>query len=1104
MKSLFRSISVLLVASLLQSLPAGAQNLKLEQPGQSAGRSGLWGVFPANVEIWQGQPLAVQSSLRMDGRALALAGTSKLLAGQPAIESVFGRTVRVHVPANFESVTLERMTSFRKWQWRTIGTKAVHRVAGTVEFRLPRAVFRKFLRVTGTAKPSQGGDFVHGPSLFLADPAVAKNAMFGYEGRDFPVYAAASTSTPTVTDTATRTVSESDIWRVAGDRIYFFNSLRGLQVLDVANPDNPALLGQLRAPGVGEQLYLLDSTHVALLTRATNFLKLGLSDSTPVVDGGWNEGTVTIVDVSGGKPKTLAGLNYRGSLRESRLVGTALYVVSEVYEVDRYGLEVTSFDLSEPGRPVKRDALFLGSWGGVIHATDRFLFVVRYSVDWRNSFIDVVDISSPAGVLRKRGQIATGGTVDDKFKMHLDGDTFTAVSAVWRDWNNPTSVSRTMVQTFSLASPDAPLALGSLELGVGETVRATRFDGQRLYVVTFFNIDPLWVVDLADPVGPKVLGELQVPGFSNYIEPLGDRLVAVGRVGNKTAVSLFDVSDPANPMVLSQLPLGDNYSWSEANWDEKAFSVLPGENLILVPYSGYDPASGCADRVQLIDLKRGALTQRGVIDRGFAARRTTVKGDRILAISPTDLVTVEFSDRDHPVVTSCVELAWRVDRVFLSGEYLVQIGGAADYRSKRQTLTVSKASDPDTALVTVNLDSVPVVGAAVRDGRFYVAQQNAFSYWPGPLLAVRAPDGAPTSGTDPVANPFILSTFDLSNLPEVDVLARTESTVDLGGGGASLTAVWPRAGVLVWVRAQSSYWAYRGGPVYALNAVVSDRIAPYPWWGYPDDTFEFVAFDVSVPSAPFLASKLKVRTGATGDWSEAFAADGKVFVSSMAYDELPQVDVVPAASIPRFSRMYRHFLKTVDFGNPAVPVITEEVNIPGRLEGVSRNGRLLYTFGASYAADNTPTEARGLHASGFDGAAAHFVGQIDIPGGESFALDGDTVLVTATTGAHESTTHRLQTWLLGGSGDFRLAGQVETLRLSLLGALHGLLVSGAGYGGAQRLYDVSIPARILDLGEFMTAGGNDPTLLRKSDGGPGRGLWEPSGSHGIDFIEFGK
>ena len=1146
MKTLLRVISILLVAcfcpfpfarteafkrhkrtgqSGLRALPVSAESSK-QQGGQSSLRPPVPALVEASKEQAEGQ-----SSLRLHPGALA--GTSEPEAPQPIIESVLGRNVRVHVPANFESVKLEQITGASRQSWKTVGTKDVHRVDGIVEFQIPTAVSRDSLRVTGTVAAPRGSSFMDGPSIFLADPALARRntSMVGATGAVTLAAGSASVTTNAVanTDTATRSVSESDIWRVVGDRLYFFNSLRGLQVLDITNPDAPALLGQLRAPGVGEDMYLLDSTHVALLTRATNFLKLGLIGASPVVDGGWNEGNVTIVDVSEGKPKVLAGMSYRGWLRESRLVGTALYVVSETYETYQYGLEVTSFDLSDPAHPVKRDTLFLGSWGGVIHATDRFLFVVRYpdyGDDWWHSIIEVVDISSPVGVLQKRGQIKTAGRVNDKFKMHLDGDTFTAVSAVprvwiWNDpdaWNDPANVSRTMVETFSLANPDFPAALGSLELGVGETVRATRFDNQRLYVVTFFSMDPLWVVDLANPAAPALLGELQVPGFSNYIEPLGDRLVAVGWVDGKTAVSLFDVSDPANPVVLSQLPLGDgDYSWSEANWDEKAFSVLPGENLIMVPYSGYDPDSGYASRVQLIDLEQNALTKRGVIDHGFAARRTTVKGDRILAISEADLVTVDFADRDHPVVTSDVEIAWRVDRVLLSGDYLLQIGGAADYLGSQQTITVSKASDPDKVLARVDLDDATVAGATVRDGLLYVAQR--------------------TSEYNPIANPFTLSVFDLSSLPDVALLSSTVCDADLGWSGWNLTALWPRPGVVVWVRQQSNYWGwgfYGGGTIAILNsgtmsvssATTSVSSATksvsfsgpsnyYSWWNYSDDSFELVAFDVSVPSAPVLASKLNVRTGATGDWSDPFVAGGKLYVSSMALEDLPVTDPPPVDALAAAdadpvdspaspSRLYRHFLKTVDFADPATPVISEEVSIPGRIEGVSQDGGLLYTFGPRYAPDTTPTDARALHASGFDGVAAHFVAQLDIPDSESFALNGDTVLVTATTGAPDSPSYRLQTWLLSGGGDFLPAGEIETPGLRLIGALHGLLIASGD--DVQHLYDVSVPATILDLGEFVAAGWNwyDRSLLQKSDGGAGRGLWEPSGSYGIDFIEFGN
>src|SRR5262249_55661580 len=149
-------------------------------------------------------------------------------------------------------------------------------------------------------------------------------------------------------------------------------------------------------------------------------------------------------------------------------------------------------------------------------------------------------------------------------------------------------------------------------------------------------------------------GQLEVPGWSTYIEPLGSRLVAIGINDTndwRVAVSLFDVHDPAKPALLSKVPLGVNYSWSEASYDEKAFAVLPDAGLILVPYQGYE-TNGYANRVQLIDLGSDSLTPRGTIEHSFQPRRATLQNDRIYSISGKQLLTVQASDRDHPEVRS--------------------------------------------------------------------------------------------------------------------------------------------------------------------------------------------------------------------------------------------------------------------------------------------------------------------------------------------------------------------------------------------------------------------------------------------------------------------
>ena len=239
-------------------------------------------------------------------------------------------------------------------------------------------------------------------------------------------------------------------------------------------------------------------------------------------------------------PRWVLSLPVKGRIKESRLVGSALYVASEAYqkvvipaapgapleERWEWGTLVSAFDLSQPNQPVARPTEWIASSGSVVTATDRFLFVAGGQMvteadgsTWRQ-VIHVFDIAAPDGTLIARSTIPTIGRVPDKFKMHLSGDTLSVVS----EGAGPS----THVETFSLADPAAPTKLGALKVIEGESLFATRYDGKRLYTVTFRRIDPLWVVDLSDPAQPRIAGELECRDLSVTGEsrPLVGRYIA--------------------------------------------------------------------------------------------------------------------------------------------------------------------------------------------------------------------------------------------------------------------------------------------------------------------------------------------------------------------------------------------------------------------------------------------------------------------------------------------------------------------------------------------------------------------------------------------------
>ena len=134
-------------------------------------------------------------------------------------------------------------------------------------------------------------------------------------------------------------------------------------------------------------------------------------------------------------------------------------------------------------------------------------------------------------------------------------------------------------------------------LGKGERIYAVRFIGPVGYVVTFRQVDPLYVINLSDPTKPRVVGELKILGYSAYLHPVSDTLlIGVGQDATAegrragTQVSLFDVSNPAAPKLLQKRPFGQG--GSQAEYDHHAFLYWAPRQLAVIPLQEYDQTKG--------------------------------------------------------------------------------------------------------------------------------------------------------------------------------------------------------------------------------------------------------------------------------------------------------------------------------------------------------------------------------------------------------------------------------------------------------------------------------------------------------------------------------
>lgn len=132
-------------------------------------------------------------------------------------------------------------------------------------------------------------------------------------------------------------------------------------------------------------------------------------------------------------------------------------------------------------------------------------------------------------------------------------------------------------------------------LAEGEQIFSTRFMGDRLYMVTFRQVDPFFVVDLSDPTDIEVLGKLKIPGFSRYLHPYDkDTIIGIGQDASDSGrakgfkVSLFDVSDVENPKEIAKYVSDSDYASSTALWEHRAFLFSKDKELMVIPIYNYD------------------------------------------------------------------------------------------------------------------------------------------------------------------------------------------------------------------------------------------------------------------------------------------------------------------------------------------------------------------------------------------------------------------------------------------------------------------------------------------------------------------------------------
>lgn len=306
-------------------------------------------------------------------------------------------------------------------------------------------------------------------------------------------------------------------------------------------------------------------------------------------------------------------LNTQGNIRNS---------------IPNYGTEIHSYSLSDDGLEIHFEAT------GVVdgHVTNQF------SIDEHEGMLRVATNAPSWGFHSHSGSAV--------HVLELDGDS----------WKEVGSISG---------------------LAPGQRLYSARFMGDRAYLVTYEKVDPLHVIDLSDPTDPVELGELVIPGFSDYLHPISETLlIGLGRSASSDGlfrelqVSLFDVSDPEDPKRIHNYLIDGGRStrffgkynpWGIGDLDHHAFSYFPESGILALPLHSQQTGRELPGVKPLYDedesgihlLKISAehgIELVGEMEFDDRAERTLRIGDMIYGLSKTKVKGVHVDTPNEVVV----------------------------------------------------------------------------------------------------------------------------------------------------------------------------------------------------------------------------------------------------------------------------------------------------------------------------------------------------------------------------------------------------------------------------------------------------------------------
>lgn len=415
-------------------------------------------------------------------------------------------------------------------------------------------------------------------------------------------------------------VTEADIIKTDGKNLYLVRE----QTVEIVSLDDGEMekmseIG-MQADCWPTELYVENGKLIVI------YLKAGYGDGTPGYGDAYREYTCAdVYDVSSaGEPKLLGSISQSGYYDTMRVREGHVYLFSTFYTVSgaargdtalyvpevrgevmaaediympqmKMGSQytvITAFEMNSPGEETDSKAVFGSSEMCYVSAENIYITESLYGENGSDvTQTSIRKIAYKDGRLEGISQTKVDGTLNDSFSIDEYGGNLRLVTTVSGTANGGIGFvplfEDDRKDTNSLYVLDGDLeVVGEIhDLAEDESVYSARFMGNTGYFVTYRQVDPLFSVDLSDPGNPQILGELKIPGFSEYLHPYGEGLLLgigmdvdkTGTVTDGVKLSMFDISEPGEVQEAQKYVIENMYGTDVYNY--KSVFVDTEKNL---------------------------------------------------------------------------------------------------------------------------------------------------------------------------------------------------------------------------------------------------------------------------------------------------------------------------------------------------------------------------------------------------------------------------------------------------------------------------------------------------------------------------------------------